>query len=87
MPWVGFATAGGARLVIWLLSSRTVGSLDGPPRPLLYQFQAYINPLASAGVQYIAYTQICNSLDVLLLGLVAAAICQFVAMKDERPVS
>jgi hypothetical protein len=86
-PWAGFAIAGGARLVIWLLSSRTVGSLDGPPRPLLYQFQAYINPMASGGVKYIAYTQICNSLDVMLVGLVAAAISHFIAVKDDRPSS
>jgi hypothetical protein len=84
MSWAGFATAGGARLAIWLLSPDNVGSLNGPPRPLLYQFQSYINPLASGGTAYIAYTQTCNSLDVILLGLIGAAMGHFVAVKTDR---
>lgn len=85
MCWAGFATAGGARLAIWFLSPENVASLNGPPRPLLHQLQPYINPMASGGVDYIAYVQTCNSLDVILLGFVAAAMGHFVAAKGDRP--
>jgi hypothetical protein len=85
MAAAGFATAGGARLVVWLLTAETVGSFNGPPRPLLYIFQPYLNPAASGGGPYISYVQTCNSLDVILLGLVAAAIGHFLAAKDEGP--
>jgi hypothetical protein len=82
--WAGFAIAGWARLVIWLFSSLTVGSLNGPPQPLLSHLQPFINPSASGGWAYIAYTQTCNSLDAILLGLAGAAIGYFVAGKDDR---
>jgi hypothetical protein len=85
MSWAGFATAGGIRLVIWLSTPQTVGSLNGPPHPLLYGLQEYINPMASGGGRFIAYNQICNSLDIIFLGFVAAALSRFVAVKDDRP--
>ena len=85
MSWAGFAFAGGACLVIWLSTSQTVGSLNGPPQPLLYSFQPFINPMASGGRAFIAYTQICHSLDVILLGLVGAALSRLVAVKNDRP--
>ncbi len=85
ISWAGFATAGGARLVIWLVTPGTVGSLNGPPRPLLHQLQSSINPLASGGTAYIAYTHVCNSLDVIILGLLAAVIGQFIAAGDNQP--
>ena len=88
MSWAGFATAGGACLVIWLSTSQTVGSLNGPPEPLLYKFQPYIHPMApGAKSALIAYTQICHSLDVILLGLVGAVLGHLVAVKDDRPNS
>jgi hypothetical protein len=83
MSWAAFAIAGGASLIIWLSTSQTVGSLDGPPRPLLYSFQRFINPMASGGGALIAYTQVSNSLDVILVGLVAAGLSRLVAAKDD----
>jgi hypothetical protein len=85
MSWAGFAFAGGACLVIWLSTSQTVGSLNGPPQPLLNRFQPFINPLASGGGAFIAFTQICHSLDVILLGLVGAALCRLLAVKNDQP--
>ena len=85
MSWAGFAFAGGSCLVIWLSTSQTVGSLNGPPQPLLYGFQPLINPMAAGGRKFIAYTQICHSLDVILLGLVGAAFSRLFAVKNDRP--
>jgi hypothetical protein len=85
MFWAGFATAGGARLVIWLLSSQTVGSLNGPPRPLIYKCKSYTNPLVSGREPYIAFTQTLRYLYIIFLGLFAAAIRHFVAVKDGQP--
>src|SRR5262249_51237826 len=79
--WVGFAIAGGVRLIIWLSTPETVGSLNGPPRPLLYGLQEYINPLASGGKELICYLQICNSIDVIFVGLVSAALSRFLAVR------
>jgi hypothetical protein len=81
----GFPAAGGARLVIWLLTPETVGKLNGPPRAILHQLQSSINPAASGGRIYIAFAQICNSLDVIILGLVAAVISQLVAAANDQP--
>jgi hypothetical protein len=61
MTWAGFAFAGGACLIIWLATSQTVGSLNGPPQSMFYRFRPYINPAASGGVPFIAYTQISHS--------------------------
>jgi hypothetical protein len=85
MPWVGFATAGGIRLVIWLSTPATVGSLNGPPRPLLYGLQGYLNPSASGSGPFIAYVQISNSLDVIFLGLLGAVLCRLLALETDRP--
>jgi glycerol uptake facilitator-like aquaporin len=71
-PWSGFAFAGGASLLIRVLTAETVGSQNGPPRPILFIFQEHINPQASGGLALIAYTQTCNSLEAILLGLVGA---------------
>jgi hypothetical protein len=87
MPWAGFAITGGACLVIRLLTHDTVGSMDGPPRLLLYRFQEYINPAATGGKELIAYTQTCLSLEAILLGLVGAILGHLVAVKDDRPES
>ncbi len=84
--WAAFALAGGARLVIWLSTFTTVGFLDGPPRALLHGYQAYLSPMAAGGAPYIAYTQICNSLDVIILGLSAAIVASLVAGRQERGV-
>jgi hypothetical protein len=81
MSWAAFAAAGGARLAIWLLTPQTVGYLNGPPEPLLSKFRPYINPMASGGGAYIAYTQISNSLEVMLLGLAAAVLGHLLATK------
>jgi hypothetical protein len=83
--WAGFGIAGGVRLVIWLLTPQTVGYLNGPPRPLLYGFQEYFNPLASSASAFIAYTQICNSIDVIFVGLVSAALSRILARRTDRP--
>ena len=85
MSWAAFGIAGGAYLFIWLSTSQTVGFINGPPQPLLYAFQRFINPTASGGRDFIAYTQICNSLNVILLGLVGAAVSKFLPVKDDRP--
>jgi hypothetical protein len=85
MSWAGFATAGAARLVTWLVAALPAGSWPVLPQPLLYGFRPYINPAASGGAPFIAYVQTCYSLDVILLGLVAAALGHFVAVKDDRP--
>ncbi len=74
--WTGFAAAGGIRLVVWLLSTDTI---NGPPRPLLYLLRAYID---YSGPYYL-YIQVCNSLDIILLGMVGAAIGHFVAAKED----
>jgi hypothetical protein len=84
-PWAGFATAGGACLVIWLLTPQTTGSVNGPPQPILFQLQPYINPTAAGGSTLIAYLQICHSLDAILLGLVGAALGHLVGVKEDRP--
>ena len=85
MTWAGFAVAGGVNLVIWLATSQTVGYLNGPPPALLYTLQPYINPTASGGASFIAYTQICNSLNVVFVGLVAAVLSRLVAVKNDQP--
>ena len=84
MSWAAFGIAGGAYLLIWLSTSQTVGFINGPPQPLLYAFRRFINPTASGGVDFIAYTQICNSLTVILLGLVGAVMGRLVATKDDQ---
>jgi hypothetical protein len=84
MPWAGFAIAGGLRLLVWLLTSSTVGHLNGPPYPLVYRLGPYINPEAwVGGPLLIAYTQVSHSLDVILLGCFGAVIGRFLAAKDE----
>jgi hypothetical protein len=85
MPWAGFATAGGIRLAIWISTPATVGSLNGPPRPLLYGLQGYLNPSASGGGPFIAYVQISNSLDVIFLGLLGAVLCRLLVLETDRP--
>jgi hypothetical protein len=85
MSWAGFATAGGVRLAIWISTPQTIAFLNGPPEPLLYNLQPYINPMANAGRPLIAYTQICHSLDVIVLGLVGAALGHLLAAKEQRP--
>ena len=85
MPWAGFAVAGGLSLVIWLCTSSTIGFVNGPPHPLLYRLQPYINPGASGGGPFIAYTQIAHSLDVVLLGGLGAIMGRLLAAKDEPP--
>jgi hypothetical protein len=85
MSWAGFATAGGICLAIWLLTPTTVGSLNGPPRSLLYGLQGYLNPSASGGGPFIAYVQINNSLDVILLGLIGAVFCRLLVVEAGRP--
>lgn len=82
--WLGFATTGGTYLVIWLVTSQTVGTLYGPPRSLLNKFQPYINPSASGGGAYIAYTQTSNSLNVLLFGLAGAVLSRLVTVTADR---
>jgi hypothetical protein len=84
ISWAGFAITGAARLMSWLLSSATVGSWNGPPWPLLYHFQSYVNPAAATGWSYSYFIQVCNSLDVILLGIAGAVVCHFIAMKDDR---
>ena len=84
MSCAAFAAAGGTRLGIWLFLPQNVGGLNGIPRPLLYQFQSYLSPGSSGGPRYIAYTQTCNALDVIFLGLAAAALFHFIAVKADR---
>jgi hypothetical protein len=85
MPWAGFGIAGGLRLVVWLSTSSIVGHLNGVPYPLLHRLQPYINTEASSsGSAFIAYTQIYHSLDVVLLGLLAAVLSYVLAVKDDR---
>jgi hypothetical protein len=88
MSWAGFATTGGACLATWLSSAQTVGSLSGPPQtllqPILAKFQPYINPAAFGGAAFVTYTQIGNSLSVILLALVGAVVGRLVAVKDDR---
>src|SRR5262249_28609494 len=72
-------------LIIWLSTSSTIGYLNGPPQPLLFRFQPYINPVASGGSPYIAYTQISHSLDVVLLGCLGAIMGRLLAAKGDRP--
>jgi hypothetical protein len=69
IPWVGFGIAGGLGLLPL-----------GPPTPLLYTLQPYINP----GAQLTAYAEISHSLNVILLGCLGAIIGQFLAPNDER---
>ena len=64
-------------------------SVYGPPQLLVYwgllRLQPSIQPLASGGVPFIAYAQISHSLEVILLGLVGAALGRLLAVKDDRP--
>ena len=85
MPWAGFGIAGGLCLVIWLSTSSTIGYVNGPPYPLLYGLQPHINPEASAGRPFIAYTQISHSLDVVILGCLGAIIGRLLAATVEQP--
>ena len=52
---------------------------------LALRLQPYINPEASGGRPFIAYTQISHALDVILLGCLGAIIGRLLATKDERP--
>jgi hypothetical protein len=85
MPWAGFAVAGGLSLVIWLSTPSTIGYVNGPPYPMLYRLQSYLNPGASGGGPFIAYTQISHSLDVVLLGCLGAIMGRLLAAKGEQP--
>jgi hypothetical protein len=90
--WAGFAAAGGICLFIWLSTSPTaVGSLNGPPRRLVFwalheHLMPNINPEASRGGRpYIYYVQVSNSLETIFLGLVGAILVRFIVVKDKRP--
>ena len=87
MSWAAFAAAGGTRLGIWLFMPEHVGGVNGIPRALLHQLQSYLSPGSSGGTAYIAYTQTCNALDVILLGLVGAVLVQFIVAKADRSVA
>jgi hypothetical protein len=87
-PWAGFATCGFACLVIWLSTPETVGYVSGPPRLSAFwgfrQLLPYINPTAQKGGEpYIHWVQVCNSLQVVLFGLVGAILGRLVADPGE----
>jgi hypothetical protein len=84
LPWAGFAVAGGLFLVIWLSTSSTIGSVNGPPYPMFYRLQSYVNPGASGGSRSIAYAQVSHSLDVVLLGCLGAIVGRLLAANGER---
>jgi hypothetical protein len=67
MPWAGFGIAGGLRLVVWSLAPTAFGNVRGAPYFMFYQL----------------HTQISHFLDVLLLGLLAAVLCDVLAAKDD----
>jgi hypothetical protein len=90
LPWAGFAVAGWASLIIWLSTGQTIGGLNGPPLQLLSwvlsHYQSSINPQATGGRIYIAYTQVSHSIEVVVIGLVGSIVARFVAVKGDRPV-
>jgi hypothetical protein len=85
MSWGGFAIAAGVALTIWIITPHGVGSSQGPPRPLLFHLQPYVNPGAAGGSEFIYFSQIAKSLDIILLGLVGALVGHFLALKEDRP--
>ena len=71
-------------LAIWLSTPETVGYVSGPPRLAAFwgfrQLLPYLNPTAQKGGEpYIHWVQVCNSIQVVLFGLVGAILGRLVA--------
>ena len=84
LSWAGFAAAGVACLGVWLFAQ---GDVLGPPRALPFLgFQLllpYVNPAAEqGGGPMIYYTQVTNSLQTIVFGLVGAILARLIAPKD-----
>jgi multisubunit Na+/H+ antiporter MnhB subunit len=82
MSWRGFAIAAGVALSIWILTPHGMGSSQGPPRPLLFYLQPYVQPDATGGAKFIYFIQIATSLEIILLGLVGAFVGHFLALRE-----
>jgi hypothetical protein len=88
--WAGYAIAGWACLVTWMVSSATAGFAFGPPELLLYwaliRFQPAIQPMvAGGGDPMLAYHQTSHSIEVIVLGIAGAGLGRFLAPKVDRP--
>jgi hypothetical protein len=82
VPWASFAIAGGLCLVVGLAPAGNV--INEGPGSLLGQLWPYIHPGAVFGDELFARRQIARSLDVLLLGSIAAFVGHVIAAKRER---
>ncbi|AMV37814.1 hypothetical protein [Planctomyces sp. SH-PL62] len=84
--WAGFALAGWAALLVWLLTSQAVGDIDGHPRPffalLAAHFRPQLNPAASGGSPLIHYRHVSQALDVMLTGFAGSLLARFIARAD-----
>jgi hypothetical protein len=88
MPWLGFGTAGGLYLVIWLWTSSTIGHVNGPPNHFLYTLQPQINPQASGGPSLIYYSQISHALEVMTISTSTGRwLSRSTAGQRSRPLS
>jgi hypothetical protein len=85
-PWAAFAVAGWARLLTrWATSGVPNVTSSTPWRPLTWAIREAIAPLPGlAGQDRTYYQHQCNFLDVVLAGVLAAAVCRF-AMGAGRP--
>jgi MFS family permease len=90
MTWLGFAVFGGASLLIWLSTCETIDhSWNGPPAPVmtwgLRSLELHINQNIPVGHENsMNFIQVCHSLEVILFGLVGAAMGRLVAAKDDQ---
>jgi hypothetical protein len=82
VPWASFAIAGGLCLVIGFLTP--AGNPSDPPGPLLDQLRSFMHPVFNDMDEFIAQRKIASSLDVLLLGSIAAFVGHVIAAKRER---
>ncbi len=83
IPWAGFALSAWTSLLIWLLLGQSVGDLNGHPIPffsrLASRFHEHINPKASGGGDLIAYRQVSQALEVVVVGFIGSLLARFVA--------
>ena len=82
-PWIGFALAGWASLLVWLALSYNVGNLDGRPYgffcELMREYRRQLAPSINGGGPLIVFRQVSQALDVMLTGLMGSWLAWFVA--------
>jgi hypothetical protein len=89
IAWAGFAATGLVCLAVWLSTPESVGGLNGPPRMiaswLFRLLRPHINPVASGGGEpYIHYSQVSNSLEVIVLATIGSFLSRFAVVRGEE---